>query len=376
MKRRSNSNEAEPSGEAFGGGEDEPRRALGSDPFETLGDPDPVEVWLDTLDRLAQQRVAEGGPSPEATAKEVRAAVRRLPVSPLAIPRRRTPALAEVEPPPPSAMLERLLGEDVRRRIAALAEGLRPVGPYDRFGLSIETFRRTLPYFYALYRFYFRVQSQGHAHLPAEGPAVLVANHGGLLPFDGAMAAVDAFLHTDPPRLTRAIVDRWAGSLPYVNIFFARVGQVVGTRENFSALLDDGELVLVFPEGIEGIRKPIHQRYRLQRFHVGFVEHALRARAPIVPMAILGSDDQAPILYDVKPLARRLGLPTVPVTPTFPWLGPLGLLPYPVRYRIVYGEPIALHERFGPEALEDARLVTSLAAQVRRAVQQLVDRNR
>jgi 1-acyl-sn-glycerol-3-phosphate acyltransferase len=109
---------------------------------------------------------------------------------------------------------------------------------------------------------------------------------------------------------------------------------------------------------------------------VGFIEHALRARAPIVPMAFIGSDDQAPILYDFKPIAKRLGLPVLPITPTFPWLGPLGLLPYPVGYRIVYGEPLPFHERFGPEGAEDARLVRYLANQVRRSVQQLVDRSR
>ncbi len=220
------------------------------------------------------------------------------------------------------------------------------------------------------------MRSEGHQHIPADGAAVLVANHGGLLPFDGAMAAVDIFLHTDPPRLARAIVDRWAGTLPFVNVFFARVGQVIGTRENFTALLDRGKLVLTFPEGIDGIRKPINQRYQLQHFHVGFVEHALRAQAPIVPFAVLGSDDQAPILYDVKPLARWLGLPVAPITPTFPWFGPLGLLPYPVGYRIVYGEPMRLYERFGPDAADDARLVRELSAQVRRTVQRLVDRSR
>ena len=156
------------------------------------------------------------------------------------------------------------------------------------------------------------------------------------------MTLVDVLLHTDPPRLARAIVDRWAGELPFVNVFYARVGQVIGTRENFADLLDDDQLVLVFPEGIEGIRKTVTHRYRLQSFRVGFVEQALRAGAPIVPMAVIGSDDQTPILYDLKPLARALGLPVAPITPTFPWLGPLGLLPYPVRYKIVYGEPLAL----------------------------------
>jgi hypothetical protein len=100
----------------------------------------------------------------------------------------------------------------------------------------------------------------------------------------------------------------------------------------------------------------------------------LRARTPIIPTAVVGTDDQAPILHDFQGLAKRLGLPALPITPTFPLLGPIGLLPYPVRYRIVYGEPMAIHERFGPEDAEDPRLVRYLARQVRHRVQQLVDR--
>jgi 1-acyl-sn-glycerol-3-phosphate acyltransferase len=284
--------------------------------------------------------------------------------------------LSELEVPEAAGWLDRVLGEDERRRLAAISHLVEGEAPFDRFGFSPETAKSAFPWFYALYRFYFRVRSQGHEHIPTDGPAVLVANHGGLLPFDAAMGVIDILLRTDPPRLARAIVDRWAGELPWINVFFARVGQVIGTRENFADLLDDGQPVLVFPEGTEGIGKSITQRYRLQNFRVGFIEQALRARAPIVPVAFIGSDDQAPILYDLKPLARRLGLPVAPITPTFPWLGPLGLLPYPVSYRISYGEPLCFHERFGPEGAADARLVRYLANQVRRSVQLLVDRSR
>lgn len=351
------------------------RPTLGSDPFEVPADPELLDEWLDALERVAERRARLEPEPPErgngrAAVSEPPPAARPRPVRPRALP------LAEVELPAEVHGLERWIGEEPRRRLEALLAPLGDEAPYDRFGLSASALRQAFPFFYALYRLYFRVQSQGHERLPTDGPALLAANHGGLLPFDGAMTVLDVALNTDPPRLPRAIVDRWAGTLPFVNVFFARVGQVVGTRENFSTLLDDGELILVFPEGMEGIRKPIHQRYRLQHFHVGFVEQALEARAPIVPVAILGSDDQAPILYDVKPLARRLGLPVAPITPTFPWLGPLGLLPYPVRYRIVYGEPLRFHERFGPDAAEDGPLVRALASQVRRAVQLLVDRNR
>ncbi len=377
--------------------------ALGSDPFADWGGPDPLAPWLDALDRIAAGEIlavaAESGavaPPPEAAARDeddekpaahtvprggarMRRRAASLVGEPARTPRRKrgtaetTPRSAELDLPPELRTLARLVGDDPARRLATIAAG---VDGWDRFGLSPRALQQAFPLFYALYRHYFRVRSDGHANVPATGPVVLAANHGGLLPFDGAMAVVDLLLNSEPPRLARAILDRFAGALPWVNVFMARVGQVVGTHENFSRLLDDDEAVLVFPEGMDGIRKPITQRYRLQRFPVGFVEHALRARAPIVPMAILGSDDQAPILFDVKPLARWLGLPAAPITPTFPWFGPVGLLPYPVRYRIVYGEPLCFHERFSVSSAEDPAVVRALAGQVRRAVQRLIDGNR
>jgi 1-acyl-sn-glycerol-3-phosphate acyltransferase len=354
--------------------------ALGRDPFADRVDVDPFLERLAELESSERARRSLRPPAPRAAAaRPLASAARPEPREPEALPARprsQVPALEEIELPEARDWLDRLLGEDVRRRLAAVSHLAQGEVPYDRFGFSPDTTRSAFPWFHALYRFYFRVRSAGHENLPAQGPAILVGNHGGLLPFDAAMGVVDVLLHTNPPRLARAIVDRWAGSLPWINVFYARCGQVIGTRENFSDLLEDGQLVLVFPEGMEGVRKTITQRYRLQSFRVGFVEHALRARAPIVPVAFVGSDDQTPILHDFRGVARRLGLPALPVTPTFPWLGPLGLLPYPVRYRIVYGEPLPYHERFGPEGADDARLVRYLANQVRRTVQQLLDRSR
>ena len=358
--------------------------ALGRDPLTELAEPDP---FLERLQRLPQISPAARRETRRTILRPASEPTRRRrperespgPQRPTRLPRQSwatTPTLGEIEIGEPRDLTDRLLNEHERRVLAGLAQLVEGEAPYDRYGFSPHVTKRAFPIFLALYRFYFRVKSEMHENIPTEGPVILAANHGGLLPFDAAMGIVDIALNTDPPRLARAIVDRWAGSLPWVNIFYARVGQVIGTRKNFADLLQDGQMVMVFPEGVEGIRKTVTQRYRLQNFRVGFIEQALREQSPIVPMAYVGSDNQAPILYDIKPLAKRLGLPVLPITPTFPLLGPLGLLPYPVSYKIVYGEPLRFHERFGPEGADDPRLVRYLANQVRRSVQLLVDRNR
>ncbi len=385
---------------------DEPERALGSNPFRELPAPGAFLVGLRAL--RAENRPAYAGPGPGAVQKlsteSARALLDGLGPAEQIMPRRArpapakaplpeaerapaatplsarrwatTPRLADVETPRAEELIDHLLSVEDRKRMAALAHLIQGESPYDRYGLSIPTLKRTFPIIYLLYRHYFRVQSQGAGNVPTRGPVVVASNHAGLLPFDATMLVLDLLLQTDPPRLARTIVDRWAGELPFVSVFYARVGQIIGTRENFADLLDDGQLVLVFPEGMRGATKLITQRYRLQKFHVGFVEQALRAQAPVVPAAVIGSDDQTPVLFDLASVAGPLGLPSLPITPTFPWLGPMGLLPYPVRYRIVYGEAMNFQERFGPDDADDPRLVQYLARQVRGAVQSLIDRHR
>jgi 1-acyl-sn-glycerol-3-phosphate acyltransferase len=364
---------------------DETSPALGSDPFERLAEPDPFEMGLSALgvptlrqadpDTPQLHEVIQETPTPATPIGDENAAT-PLPAQRPAQHWVGAPPLSDIELEEPIDLLDRMLDVDDRRRLGALAHLVGGDTPYDRFGLSSRSLRQAFPFFLLLYRGWFRVKSQGHEHLPCSGPAVIASNHAGLLPFDGAMMVMDIALNTDPPRLARSVVDHWAGSLPWINVFFARVGQIVGTRENFADLLREGQMVLVFPEGMAGVTKRITQRYRLQKFNIGFIEQALRAGAPVVPAAVIGSDDQAPILFDLPSVAKTLGLPMAPVTPTFPLLGPLGLLPYPVGYRIVYGEPLQLAEQFGPEDADDPRLVRYLARRVRREVQALIDRNR
>ncbi len=347
------------------------RPALGSDPFTQ------VDGTLPYLLRLRERtiRMVENQPAdPESASRPVgrRAA---------ATPPDLGPPIPEVPPfedgDDAAGWLDRLAGQILDREDEErlnLTANVLSAHPYDRLGLCPRTSRRTLALFKLLYRYYFRVESSGHEAIPEKEGAILVANHGGLLPFDAAMTVVDVVLRANPPRLTRAIVDKWAGKLPFVNVFYSRVGQVVGTRENFRELLRDDQLVLTFPEGMSGIRKLAAERYLLQSFKVGFVEESIRHRVPIIPVAIVGADDQAPILFDLKPLARALGLPFFPITPTFPWLGPLGLMPYPVKYEITYGQPMRFYEEFPDRIVDDPHAIRYMAEQVRRRIQEMVDR--
>ena len=202
---------------------------------------------------------------------------------------------------------------------------------YDRFGFERESLYLAYLAARQLYRRWFRVDSSGHENVPRTGRAILAGNHSGLLPFDGAMLAVDMMEKLNPPRALRSIVDHFAFAFPYVGLFMYRTGQVPGTPRNFRDLLEREQLVLVFPEGSKGIVKPYSERYRLQAWNVGFVEIALETEAPIVPFAVIGAEEQAPVLFASKGVGKRLGLPVFPFTPTFPWFGVAGLVPYPVE---------------------------------------------
>lgn len=247
---------------------------------------------------------------------------------------------------------------------------------YDPFGLNVETALRAYTVLKPLYEDYFRVRSSGHEHIPAEGRAILVANHSGGIPIDGMMIAMDLMRRLDPPRLMRAVVDRFVANLPYVNILFSRVGQVIGIRRNFEILLDNNELVLVFPEGTPGIVKPWNERYQLRNFNVGFIELHLKYRAPIIPVSVVGAEEQMPILMASTTIGRPLGVTHVPITLQLPFLacllGPLGALPFPTRYYITYGEPIEFYREVGEDTIRNPVMIKTLAEEVRGRVQRMV----
>lgn len=233
---------------------------------------------------------------------------------------------------------------------------------YDVFGSSpawIAAAERALS---PLYRGYFRVESQGIEHVPAEGSALLVANHSGMLPIDGMMIALDVLAKSSPARLPRAVLDHFVPQLPVVGPLFARMGAVSGTRNNVKRLLEQGSVVILFPEGTEGIGKPFSQRYQLQGWRVGHVELALRYRTPIIPVAVVGAEEQWPQLARLT--VHALGVPYLPV--------PATPLPLPVKYHLRYGAPIALHERYSPERADDPEVLRVAAQQVKEAVAALV----
>ncbi|MBX7078626.1 MAG: acyltransferase family protein [Nannocystaceae bacterium] len=223
---------------------------------------------------------------------------------------------------------------------------------------------------YWLHRHYFRVVSSGHEHVPRNGAGVIVGNHSGVLPFDAIMLAVDVFRHTDPPRLMRFMVDYFVYQVPFLGVFFRSLGQMPGTRRNFDGLVEEGHVIGIFPEGAEALGKPAERRYELYPFSHGHVELAARHRVPVVPFGLVGAEEQMTLVTDLKPLARALRLPYFPITTTFPWLGPLGLLPKPVRYYVHYGEPITID----PDALRSVEVREHEVARVRDTVADLIQR--
>lgn len=204
----------------------------------------------------------------------------------------------------------------------------------DPYGLDLDYMVPAMAPVLWLYRRYFRVETFGLDNVPDQGRMLIVANHSGQLPFDAAMIEVALLVDKDPPRVTRALMDTWVPTLPFVSTFMARCGQIVGTPENCRRLLAAEQALLVFPEGTRGLNKPWKERYRLKDFGLGFLRLALESRAPIVPVGVVGAEEQAPAIFDLKPLAKLLAFPSFPVTPT------VLPLPLPSRYRLWFGEPM------------------------------------
>jgi 1-acyl-sn-glycerol-3-phosphate acyltransferase len=250
----------------------------------------------------------------------------------------------------------------------------RAAGEYseDEWGFDEEFALALRPFLDFLYEHWWRVETTGVTNVPATGRAMLVANHAGILPWDGTMVSLAIQREHPRPRFPRFLVLDWAFTLPFVSVVMRKAGGVVASPYNAARLLEQDELVAVFPEGAKGAGKDFSERYRLQRFgRGGFVEIALRARAPMIPVAVVGSEEIYPKIGESSLLARAIGAPYFPITPTFPLLGPLGTVPLPSKWRIEFGEPIPT-EQYGPDAAEDRTLVFELSERVRDEVQRMV----
>ncbi|MFI9100036.1 lysophospholipid acyltransferase family protein [Streptomyces fildesensis] len=269
---------------------------------------------------------------------------------------------------------ERLMGARWDRKVAHGLSFLRRriTGDYevDEFGYDEQLTDQVLmsvlrPFFDQ----YFRVEVKGIENIPAEGGALVVANHSGTLPLDGLMAQVAVHDHHPAGRHLRLLAADLVFVLPVVNELARKAGHTLACTEDAQLLLERGEVVGVMPEGFKGLGKPFADRYKLQRFgRGGFVATALKTGAPIIPCSIVGAEEIYPMVGNSKTLARLLGVPYFPVTPTFPWLGPLGLVPLPTKWTIQFGEPIRT-DHYPPEAAEDPMLVFNLTDQVRETIQ-------
>lgn len=244
------------------------------------------------------------------------------------------------------SLLQRLLPRPLRELEAEISDRLSKTPlelnefGYDPYGFYPERAQRLLLPAALLYRHWFRVETHGIEGVP-EGGVLLIANHSGQFGYDGMMLGMAMLLGAEPPRLVRGMAEHLFARTPFTGVQLARMGSLIGTPENCIAMLEAGECVMVFPEGARGANKPFRKRYQLQSFGTGFMRLALESGCPIVPVGIVGAEEQQPGFANLEDFGRRFGLPSFPITVSQPWLGPLGwAFALPVKYRIYFGEPL------------------------------------
>lgn len=255
------------------------------------------------------------------------------------------------------------LVDEIDEKVDRIPANLNEFG-YDPWGYNPEAFKLLLLPAAALHRGYFRAKVTGTERLP-EGKMLLIGNHAGQMAFDGLMILTSLVLDADPPRLGRGMGEYWLGTLPWMSTLVDRMGSSIGTPKTCVDMLNSGEAVLAFPEGVRGMNKLYRDAYKLMEFGLGFMRLALETDAPIVPVSIVGSEEQQPGIANLDNIGRMLGMPAFPITPTFPLLGPLGLLPLPVRYHIEFGEPM----QFEGDPDDDDEVIVEKVQIVRDALQ-------
>lgn len=256
-------------------------------------------------------------------------------------------------------------------RLQKLRDALRS-DDVDEYGMDRKFEMAIKPFFDFLYFKYFRVTVHGIENIPYEGRNLIVSNHSGVIPMDGAMLKVAIINEHPAKRELRFLVDDFVFHFPFMGTLMNRIGGVRACPENAERLLKQGEIIAVFPEGIKGISKLFKDRYRLERFgRGGVIRLAMKAKSTITPTAVIGAEEIYPLLYKSHILARPLGLPFIPVTPLFPWLGPLGAIPLPTKWSIYFGKPISFPEATS-QNLNDGILINRETENLRQVIQNLI----
>jgi len=260
------------------------------------------------------------------------------------------------------SVLDRFVDEDTSERIDRVAPPVNEYG-YDRWGASPAAAKRAFTFVRWMYRHYFRVEVSGIERAP-EGRVLLIGNHSGQLAYDGMLVAAAFVLDAEPPRFVRAMIERFFAVPPFVNILMARMGQLIGMQENAERLLlEDQAAVMVFPEGERGGGKVFKDRYQIMGFGQGFLRLAMKTQTPIVPFGFVGGEEMCPSFSRMKPLARLMGVPYAPLTPT------VVPLPLPAKVHITFGEPM----RFEGRGDEDDDVITPHVHVVEAEVKRLID---
>jgi 1-acyl-sn-glycerol-3-phosphate acyltransferase len=243
----------------------------------------------------------------------------------------------------------------------------------DEWGYDEDFANLVMPIIGFLFSYYWRVEITGVEAIPNEGRALLVSNHSGVLPMDGAMISYGVREYHPAHRLVRALVANWFPTLPFASVFLSKTGQVTAHPANGNRLLEEDKLVLVFPEGYKGVGKLFRDRYKLARFgRGGYVRMALETQTPIFPVSVVGAEETYPMLTDLKPMARLLGFPFFPITPFFPFLGPLGFIPIPSKWYIDIGEPIDITQ-YDPALAANPVFVSELSDLIRNQIQEQIN---
>jgi 1-acyl-sn-glycerol-3-phosphate acyltransferase len=242
----------------------------------------------------------------------------------------------------------------------------------DEWGLDWELLDAVRPFFSFMYKAYWRVETSGIDNIPIEGRALMAANYSGQLPWDGTMVSTAVLSEHPAQRLVRTLYADWYARLPFLSSWLSRMGQALATEDNGLRLLEQDALVAVYPEGYQGATKLYRDRYKLARFgDGGFVQIALRSQAPIIPVSVVGGEETYIVLGSSRVLTQATGLPAFPITPTFPWLGLLGLVPLPTKWFIDFGEPISMNG-YDPRDADNLVLVAQVNDQVRNLVQEMI----